>query len=82
MIDDDDFDFLDDKILGNDDEYPTGQNLDDDQEEGDEQLYSKSFVNAFFGFKDFSQAGEYMVRWFKVLKHNPTEFVGNLDGLL
>ena len=36
MIDDDDFDFLDDKILGNDDEYPTGQNLDDDQEEGDE----------------------------------------------
>jgi hypothetical protein len=23
-----------------------------------------------------------LVRWFKVLKHNPTEFVGNLDGLL
>ena len=23
-----------------------------------------------------------MVRWFRVLKHNPTEFAGDLDGLL
>ena len=80
---DDDFDFeFDDKIFANDDEYPTGKTTHDEDAEIDEVLYSKSFVNAFFEFADFSQAGAYMVRWFKVLKHNPTEFVGNLDGLL
>jgi hypothetical protein len=47
------FDDFDLDMLGDDDEYPTGQN-NNEQMDDDEVLYSKSFVNAFFGFTDFS----------------------------
>jgi hypothetical protein len=45
-------------------------------------LYSKSFVNAFFSFKNFAEARVWLGRWFKVLRHNPTEFTADLPALL
>lgn len=55
---------------------------DDDDEPGDETMYSKRFVNAFFGFQDLNEAGKFMVKWFRELKHNPTEFTSDLPALL
>lgn len=51
---DDDFDFQFDEK----DEQPTGGYYEeDDDEPGDETLYSKSFVKAFFGFNNYTEAG-------------------------
>lgn len=54
----------------------------DEEAVEDEILYSKSFVNAFLGFKNFAEARVWLGRWFKVLRHNPTEFTADLPALL
>ena len=41
--------------------------------------FSDPFVNKFFGFNDFSEAGDFIVKWIRVEKNNPYEFEGNLD---
>ena len=78
--DQEDLDFqFDDK-----DEQPVGYYEEDQNsdEPGDEALYSKSFVNAFFAFQDFEEASAYLTKWFRVLQHNPTEFTSDLPALL
>lgn len=63
---------------------PTGGGYYDEDEAppDDEVLYSKSFINAFFGFKNFSETRVWLGKWFKVLRHNPTEFTSDLPALL
>lgn len=82
--DDDDFENDINLALDEKDEQPVQGYYDEDEEDepGDEALYSKRFVNAFFGFQDIAEAGQFMVRWFRDLKHNPTEFTADLPALL
>lgn len=63
---------------------PVGGNYYEEDEDApdDEVLYSKSFVTAFFSFKSFGEARVWLGRWFKVLRHNPTEFTADLPALL
>jgi deoxyribodipyrimidine photolyase len=45
-------------------------------------FYNKEFVNQFFQFKSYEEAGKFIVQWIKELKHNPTEFAQDFPALI
>ena len=54
-----------------------------EQPDDDEQVfYSKDFVNKFFAFESYSQASEWIIEWFRELKHNPTDFTKEFPALV
>ncbi len=60
-----------------DDSFDKSDEFDDDQ-----AFYNKEFVNQFFQFKSYAEAGKFIVQWIKDLKHNPTEFAQDFPALI
>lgn len=57
-------------------------NFDDDFEEDEQLLHSKDFVNKFYEFTTYQQATEWILKWYKEMKHNTTEFTNEFPALI
>lgn len=55
---------------------------DGDNNYGEELLYSKEFVNKFYEFKTYQQATGWILKWYKEMKHNTTEFTNEFPALI
>ena len=57
--------------------------MDDDFDDDDENmLHSKDFVNRFFSFSSYQEATAWINKWFKEMKHNTTEFTTEFPALI
>lgn len=57
--------------------------MDDDMEDEDDMLlHSKEFVNKFYQFDSYDQATAWIIKWFKEMKHNTTEFTTEFPALI
>jgi len=56
-------------------------NFDDDSGE-DQVMYNKEFVHQFYQHKNFKEAVAWIVKWFKELKHNTTDFTAEYPALI
>jgi len=65
------------------DDHNFNMNFDSDDDEDEEQLlYSQEFVNKFFEFKNYEQATDWILKWYKEMKHNTTEFTNEFPALI
>ena len=55
---------------------------DDDMSNDEQVFYNKEFVNKFFTLKNWTEAADWIVAWFKVQKHNPTDYASDFPILL
>jgi len=56
--------------------------MDDDDDDDDQFLHSKEFVNKFYQFSSYQESTNWIIKWFKELKHNTTEFTTEFPALI
>ena len=56
--------------------------MSDEDEDQEELLHNKQFVNKFFSFSTFEEATEWIQKWYKEMKHNATEFTSDFPALI